>query len=762
MQTAADGFRDSLDRLLTASAQPLDRWLLPYRQRLPAASRGESAQPAFATLADWFEHQVRCTPQATALVGGQQRLNYRHLNELADTLAATLSDAAHLPPLGETPGPVLLFLDTSVEHIVALLALAKLNLTAVPLDPAYPQAVLRQVLVQSGADRLLFSESTRAALEQLGEHGIASHRVDLDAPARVFTRTPHQGERPLYMLFTSGSTGTPKGVQVSDRTLCNLLHWQRGAGGLAARAQTLQFSMLSFDVSFQEIFSTLCGGGCYHLIVPAWRQDAPALLEYLLAADIERLFMPCVALQHLAETAVNRGIYPTRLREVITAGEQLLCTDTLRNWFAGMPQASLFNHYGPTETHVVCGLRLEGGARDWPLRASIGRAVSNACLLLVDEHDRPLPSGITGYLLVAGPMVARCYLGDPTLNSRRFVELPDGSGGVRLFYRTGDLARVDAEGCLHYLGRDDQQIKLSGHRLELGQIEAALMHEPEVSGAVVTLEAESAKLNAYLQLDGTSVTAEALDRRVALQLPAQVRIDAYWRIEQWPRTPSGKVDRKALPGLGERLERKATHTSTLATNPLERRLGELFEAVIGRPIGLDQSFFEAGATSLGLMRLHARYNQEADLQMSMADLFEQVSIRRLAAHLASTPAETGRQARAGELVQSPMAVIGMAVNVAGAPDLRAFWAMVRAVRRRGGTGRRPQPTGRNARFRPRVFRHQSPGGPADGPAAASSADGLRTGAGACGPGALGAGTTDRPDRQLRRNHLFPATAASGR
>ncbi|UZE26698.1 hybrid non-ribosomal peptide synthetase/type I polyketide synthase [Pseudomonas asplenii] len=678
VQTAADGFRDALDRLLTASAQPLDRWLLPYRQRLPAASRGESAQPAFATLAGWFEHQVRCTPQATALVGGQQRLNYRHLNELADTLAATLSDAAHLPPLGETPGPVLLFLDTSVEHIVALLALAKLNLTAVPLDPAYPQAVLRQVLVQSGADRLLFSESTRAALEQLGEHGIASHRVDLDAPARVFTRTPHQGERPLYMLFTSGSTGTPKGVQVSDRTLCNLLHWQRGAGGLAARAQTLQFSMLSFDVSFQEIFSTLCGGGCYHLIVPAWRQDAPALLEYLLAADIERLFMPCVALQHLAETAVNRGIYPTRLREVITAGEQLLCTDTLRNWFAGMPQASLFNHYGPTETHVVCGLRLEGGARDWPLRASIGRAVSNACLLLVDEHDRPLPSGIAGYLLVAGPMVARCYLGDPTLNSRRFVELPDGSGGVRLFYRTGDLARVDAEGCLHYLGRDDQQIKLSGHRLELGQIEAALMQEPEVSGAVVTLEAESAKLNAYLQLDGTSVTAEALDRRVALQLPAQVRIDAYWRIEQWPRTPSGKVDRKALPGLGERLERQATHTSALATNPLERRLGELFEAVIGRPIGLDQSFFEAGATSLGLMRLHARYNQEDDLQMSMADLFEQVSIRRLAAHLASTPAEIGRQARAGELVQSPMAVIGMAVNVAGAPDLRAFWAMVQA------------------------------------------------------------------------------------
>ncbi|KPA93545.1 AMP-binding protein, partial [Pseudomonas asplenii] len=365
------------------------------------------------------------------------------------------------------------------------------------------------------AHGLLYSAATEAALERLGEHAIARHRVALDAPPRPFSRTPHQGERPLYMLFTSGSTGIPKGVQVTDRTLCNLLHWQRGAGELAPRARTLQFSMLSFDVSFQEIFSTLCGGGCYHLIVPAWRQDAPALLDYLLKADIERLFMPCVALQHLAETAVRRGIYPTQLREVVTAGEQLLCNDTLREWFAGMPQASLFNHYGPTETHVVCALRLAPEPRDWPLRASIGRAVNNACLLLVDEQDRPLPAGMAGYLLVAGPMVARCYLGDAALNASRFVELPDDSGATRLFYRTGDLARVDAQGCLHYLGRDDQQVKLSGHRLELGQIEAALMQLPEVSGAVVTLDADSAKLNAYLQLDGPPPAPQALDRRLA-------------------------------------------------------------------------------------------------------------------------------------------------------------------------------------------------------------------------------------------------------
>ncbi|MFZ4963087.1 amino acid adenylation domain-containing protein [Pseudomonas sp. Mn2068] len=676
MQTAAGLFRGALDRLLQAPTEPLDSLLLPYRRSLPAASQGGAGQPPFATLADWFEYQVQCTPDATALVAGEQRLSYGHLNERADTLAATLREDPALPALGLAPGPVVLFLDTSVEHIVALLALAKLNLTAVPLDPGYPQAVLRQVLGQCGAHCLLFSRATEAALERLGEHGIARHRVRLDAPTRPFARTPHRGERPLYMLFTSGSTGTPKGVQVADRTLCNLLQWQRDEGGLAARARTLQFSMLSFDVSFQEIFSTLCGGGCYHLISPGWRQDAPALLDYLLDAGIERLFLPCVALQHLAETAVSRGLYPSRLREVVTAGEQLLCTEALRQWFAGMPQASLFNHYGPTETHVVSGLRLAGAPREWPLRAPIGRAVSNACLLLVDEHDRPLPAGATGHLLVAGPMVARCYLGDPRLNASRFVELPDATGAPRLFYRTGDLARVDASGCLHYLGRDDHQIKLSGHRLELGQIEATLMQVPEVTGAIVTLEAEPPRLVAYLQVDGMAPAAEALDRRLARELPAHVRIDSYRRLDQWPRTPSGKIDRKALQGLGERLERQAMVAAEASSNPLEQRLGELFEAVIGRPISPDQTFFEAGATSLGLMRLHARYNQEPELQVTMAELFEQVTPRRLAAHLATAPASRVEPLRGRDNGHSPMAVIGMAVNVAGAVDLRAFWSMV--------------------------------------------------------------------------------------
>jgi amino acid adenylation domain-containing protein len=676
MHGVNDLFSRGLDLLLESPAATLDDLLSPYRRQLPVASEGVSGEPPFNTLADWFEHQVHCTPDATALVAGQQRLSYVELNGLADTLAATLIEHHPLPSQDTTPLNVVLFLEASVEHIVALLALAKLNLTAVPLDPGYPLAVQRQVLEQANPHCLLFSTATEAALENLDTERFARHRVDLSAEAQAFDRPRHAGERALYTLFTSGSTGTPKGVQVPDRTLCNLLQWQRTEGQLLAKSVTLQFSMLSFDVSFQEIFGTLCGGGTYHLITPRWRQDAQALLAYLVEARIERLFLPCVALQHLAQTAVAQGVYPPALREMVTAGEQLLCTDALKTWFGGLPLATLFNHYGPTETHVVSAYRLLATAHDWPLRAPIGHAVSNARLLLVDEHDRPVPSGSRGYLLVAGPMISRCYLADPALNAARFIELPQAEGDTRLFYRTGDLAWADPEGCLHYLGRDDQQIKLSGHRLELGQIEAALMQVSQVINAVVTVQADPPSLIAYLQLQGEPATAQTLDRQVARQLPAHVRIDEYRRIDAWPRTPSGKIDRKALNGLGEALERPRSTAPAIALSPLEQQLSALFSAVIGRDIEPDQTFFEAGATSLGLMRLHARYNQELPHTVAMADLFEQVTVRRLAAHLSSAPSTPTERVRHADVGQQPMAIIGMAVNVAGAQNLDEFWSMV--------------------------------------------------------------------------------------
>ncbi|MFE8950373.1 amino acid adenylation domain-containing protein [Streptomyces sp. NPDC007856] len=689
-------FRQGLEALAAGAATTAGQLVAPYRRSLPEHGRGETLRPAFRTVADGFAHQVARTPDAPAVVADDGRsVTYAQLDAHAAALAAELSARYTLPEDGG-PCQVALHLDPSTEHVVALLALARLNLTAVPLDPSYPPAVLRHILEQVDPLCVMVMPHAGAALDAVVPDGTPRHPVVLrdaaapdvrpdTAPAE---RTAHDGARPLYTLFTSGSTGVPKGVQVFDRTLCNLLTWQEGSGGLGAAAVTQQFSMLSFDVSFQEIFSTLCGGGRLHLVRPGWRHDPAALLEQLESAGAERLFLPYVALQLLAEYGVRLGRFPSRLREVLTAGEQLVCTPAIRRFFAALPGARLFNHYGPTETHVVSALCLDGDPAHWPERPAIGRPVAGAVLRVVDAAGEPVPPGCTGDLLIGGTMTTRCYLGDPALNDARFVEVP----GDGLFYRSGDRAWFDREGMLHYAGRNDQQVKLSGHRLELGSVEAALLRHPAVTNAVVVLD--EGRLVACLESREQTPPADDLAAHLAAELPAYVRVDRFRQLDVLPRTPSGKLDRKAaLRAPGRELRRSADARASFS--PEEQRLADAFEAVAGLAIGPDQAFFDAGASSLTLMRFHLRCTTELGLRFSVADLFEHVTIRKLARHLSGSGPESGKRPEAAaehEAVRAdgdrarykdePIAVIGMAVRLPGAPDLASFWDLVVS----GGTG----------------------------------------------------------------------------
>ncbi|MGW2283484.1 amino acid adenylation domain-containing protein [Streptomyces phaeochromogenes] len=696
VEAMAELFRRGVDSLAAGGRSTARELVAPYRRSLPEHGRGPAPEPGFTTIAEGFGRQVARTPDSPAVVtadGGT--LSYSALDARAAALATELAGRYPIPADG-SPCRAALYLDPSVEHVVALLALARLNVTAVPLDPSYPADVLRRVLEQIDPLCVLATQDSSATLNTLLPDGVVRHVVVPGAdrapqegantsasydghtyePGTVGVPT-HDGARPLYALFTSGSTGVPKGVQIHDRTLCDLIRWQSGPGGLTAPAATQQFSMLAFDVSFQEIFGTLCAGGSLQLVRPEWRQDMPALLDRLDSAGTERIFMPYVALQLLAEYAVRLNRYPSRLREVVTAGEQLVCTDSIRRWFAGLPGARLFNHYGPTETHVVSALCLEGDPAQWPERPAIGRPVAGADLRVVDAQGDAAPTGCTGELLIGGTMTTRCYLDEPALDDTRFVQLP----GAGLFYRSGDRAFFDREGLLHYAGRDDQQIKLSGHRLELGSVEAALLRHPAVVNAVVTPDGD--RLTAGLEVRGEAPSADDLTAHLSALLPSYVRVDRFRRLERLPRTPSGKLDRQAVVRApGEELRRSAIARTGLSAE--EERLTAAFEEVTGSVIAPDQTFFEAGASSLALMRFHLRCTTALGLRFSVADLFEHVTVRSLARHLTTPRPLTPPAPRNDGPPEpgEPIAVVGMAVRVPGAPDLAAFWELTVS----GGTG----------------------------------------------------------------------------
>ncbi|WP_329034034.1 non-ribosomal peptide synthetase [Streptomyces sp. NBC_00178] len=683
-------FGRCVDALASGGRSTPQELIAPYRRSLPAHGRGPVPEPGFTTVAEGFARQVTRNPEAPAvLTADGSTLSYATLDALATALAAELTGRHPIPADG-SPCRAALYLSPSVEHVVALLALARLNITAVPLDPSYPLEALRRVVERVDPLCVLVADEDSPVLDALLADGVVRHPVLLGVPephAGAAPPTPydgrgHDGARPLYTLFTSGSTGVPKGVQISDRTLCDLIRWQSGPGGLTAPAATQQFSALAFDVSFQEIFGTLCTGGTLQLVRTEWRQDVPALLERLESAGTERIFMPYVGLQLLADYAVRLGRFPSRLREVVTAGEQLVCTDSIRRWFAGLPGARLFNHYGPSETHVVSALCLEGDPCLWPERPAIGRPVAGADLRVVDAQGDPVPPMCTGELLIGGTMTTRCYLGEPALDGTRFVEVP----GEGLFYRSGDRAWFDSEGLLHHAGRDDQQIKLSGHRLELGAVEAALLRHPAVVNAVVVSDGD--RLTACLETGDECPDAEDLSAHLSSLLPSYVRVDRFRRLETLPRTPSGKLDRRAaLRAGGEELGRPAVVRTGLSAE--EELLTVAFEEVTGAVIRPDQTFFDAGASSLTLMRFHLRCTTALGMRFDIADLFEHVTVRSLARHLsaggpspvraAAAPAGYGTGApEPGE----PIAVVGMAVRVPGAPDLAAFWDLVVS----GGTG----------------------------------------------------------------------------
>jgi amino acid adenylation domain-containing protein len=616
MHRALESLVDALD---TSPGRALARVeVLPHterRQVLELWNATDAGPVPDVCLHEPFEAQAQRAPGAVALVFEGQALTYAELDARANRLAH------HLRALGVGPDVrVGLCLERGLEMMVGLLAVLKSGGAYVALDPEYPRERLAYMLADSAPAVLLTQSSL---LERLGATEVPVVALDRDAAAWAELPCTAPGRGGLtpahlaYVIYTSGSTGLPKGVPVEHRSVVNVLAWMQEAWPLHADDVVLQKTPYSFDASLRELIPPLMAGARMVIARPGGHRDPAYLLHTVRAQGVTTLhFVPSMLQVLVGEPALAEC---TTLRRVVCGGEALP-RDLVRRFHARLPGTRLFNVYGPTEAAVDVTARSCAPDADEG-HVPIGRPMANVRVYLLDAAGEPVPAGVAGELYVGGVQVARGYLGRPRLTAERFVPDPFGpEAGARL-YRTGDLARWLPDGSIDFLGRGDAQVKIRGFRIELGEIEARLAEHPGVREAVVVARADAAgdrRLVAYFVGDAA---AEALRAHLAAALPEHMVPSAYVALERMPRTPGGKLDRRALPApegdafARQRYEPPATDT--------ELALAELWSGVLGvERVGRWDHFFELGGHSLRAVQVISRVRQVLGAEVALGELFE--------------------------------------------------------------------------------------------------------------------------------------------
>jgi amino acid adenylation domain-containing protein len=568
-------------------------------------------------------------PDTVAVRWADGRLTYRELRAHAGALAARLKGVQLAAVYGER----------SAELTIAIVATLLAGAGYVPLDPSYPRQRLNYMLADCRPDVLLCLHKDAGALELPDGCRVVAIDDALSADLGAIAAAPAVPQTgTCYVMYTSGSTGQPKGIVMPHSVPGNLIRFESTRSAATVGWNTLQFAPISFDVSVQEMFTTWSTGGTLILIDDETRCDPRDLLSYLVSQQVHRIFLPCVALQMLAEAAASRGRYPASLREVCTAGEQLRITPAIREFFR-RTRASLANHYGPTETHVATTERLPADPGQWPALPAIGRAIDGAVVYVLDAGMQPLPAGDPGEIWIGG-ILADGYLGRPELTEDRFKVTADGTR----VYRTGDIGRMLDDGRLEWIGRQDDQLKIRGFRVETGEIEVRLRAIDGIVDAVVIAESpddpERMHLVAYcvrqpgVPVPGSAAVLESL----AAELPHFMMPARCVLLDEFPVTPNGKVDREALRVASGPGDHEASQTSSSDPGPpltdAEAVIAGIYADLLGvTKLTAETSFFGLGGNSLGLARLATRLEEAFGPRVPVFELFTHNSVAAQAALL---------------------------------------------------------------------------------------------------------------------------------
>jgi amino acid adenylation domain-containing protein len=581
-----------------------------------------------------FEDQVERTPDATALVHEDRSLSYRQLNARANRLAR------HLRDLGVGPEVrVGICAERSLEMVVAVLATLKAGGAYVPLDPACPRERLRYLLQDSGAAVLLHAHlSSDVKLDLQQAPGAAPPMVDLCADDHGWSARSGQNlghavrgtsaTRLAYVIYTSGSTGQPKGVMVEHRQLSNFRHAMQESLGLE-RGVWLAVTAYSFDISILELLCPLTLRFAVVIGDPQGGADAQESLAHLMTAHAVTHLQctPSLLRMYMESPEFCRAL--SGLEMLLVGGEA--CPASLVERLVQHTRARTMNMYGPTETTIwssCTALRSDSGV------VSIGRPIGNTQIYLLDRHGEPVPAGAVGEICIGGAGVARGYLNRPELTAQRFMTDPFSAGPDARMYRTGDLGRYLPDGNLECLGRNDHQVKIRGHRIELEEIEATLQQQAGIREAVVLAredEPGEQRLVAYVVSECAELEVGQLRKQLAESLPEYMLPAAYVRLAALPLTPNGKLDRRALPAPdGSSFGHRAYEAPR---GELERALAQIWSDVLGvERVGRHDNFFEAGGHSLLIFPMINRLGQ-IGLQTSLHGVYYTPVLCELAARL---------------------------------------------------------------------------------------------------------------------------------
>ncbi|MCT7975717.1 non-ribosomal peptide synthetase [Laspinema olomoucense] len=584
-----------------------------------------------------FEEQAERTPEKVAVVFDGEQLTYQELNVKANQLAYYLQN------LGVEPEVLVgICVERSLEMVIGLLGVLKAGAAYVPLDPSYPSERLAFMLEDSSVTVLLTQQKL---VEKLPPNSarVISLDSDWEEIASCSEENPSSGVKSnnlAYVIYTSGSTGKPKGVLIEHRALVNYTTVASAEYGIQERDRFLQFSSISFDVSAEEIYTSLTSGATLVLRTDSML-DSKGFLQKCKDWQITVLALPTAYWHELTSFLSQEkvAIAPS-LRLIIIGGEKAL-PERLKTWFECVgQQVRLVNNYGPTETTVgatICEL----SAADATLRElPIGRPIGNVQTYILDENRQPLPIGVPGELHIGGAGLARGYLNRPELTDERFIPNPFSDSPSDRLYKTGDLVRYLSDGNIEYVGRIDDQVKIRGFRVEIGEIEAALSQHPNLLSVAVALREDipgQKSLVAYIvPVQESAPTVSELRGFLKQQLPDYMIPNAFVTLPALPITPNGKVDRRVLPApdiksLIKTLEFVAPQT------PTEELVASIWEKVLGvEQASVTANFFELGGHSLLATQVISQLNSSLGLHLPLSKLFELPTVASLSSYIDAT------------------------------------------------------------------------------------------------------------------------------